>query len=87
MTTGTNTWARGLDIVLDGEVVRVTDAARLQQIADTYEAKYGSDRHFDVKDDGFDGGGGPAFVFEIRPSTVFAFAKNPHSQTRFDVDA
>jgi hypothetical protein len=87
MTTGTNTWARGLDIVLDGEVVRVTDEARLQRIADTYEAKYGSDWHFDVKDGGFDGGGGPAFVFEIRPSAVFAFAKSPHSQTRFDVDA
>jgi len=26
-------------------------------------------------------------VFEIRPSAVFAFAKSPHSQTRFDVDA
>jgi hypothetical protein len=40
-----------------------------------------------VKDGGFDGGGGPAVVFEIRPSAVFAFAKNPHSQTRFDLGA
>ncbi|HEU0213974.1 MAG TPA: pyridoxamine 5'-phosphate oxidase family protein [Jiangellaceae bacterium] len=87
MTTGNNAWAQGLDIVTDGVAVRVTEQARLQQIADTFEAKYGSDWHFDVKDGAFDGGGGPAFVFEVRPSTVFAFAKDPHSQTRFDFDA
>jgi Pyridoxamine 5'-phosphate oxidase len=87
MTTGNNTWAQGLDVVTDGAAVRVTDDARLQQIADSFEAKYGSDWHFDVRDGAFDGGGGPAFVFAVRPSAVFAFAKGPHSQTRFDFDA
>jgi nitroimidazol reductase NimA-like FMN-containing flavoprotein (pyridoxamine 5'-phosphate oxidase superfamily) len=87
ITTGSNAWARGLDVVVDGEAVTITDDARLQRIADTYEAKYGSVWHFDVKDGAFDGGGGPAHVFEIRPAAVFAFAKDPHSQTRFDFDA
>ena len=31
MTTGTNTWAKGLDLVVEGEAVRVTDAAELQR--------------------------------------------------------
>jgi len=87
IATGNNAWAQGLDIVFEGEVVRVADEARLQQIADMYESKYGSDWHFDVKDGAFDGGGGPALVFEVRPSAAFAFAKGPHSQTRFDFGA
>ena len=41
LTTGTNTWAAGLDVVVEGEAVRVTDTEELQPIADAIEAKYG----------------------------------------------
>ena len=83
LTTGRNTWNEGLDIVVEGSVVRIADESRLQQIADAIEEKYGAVWHFDVKDGGFDGGGGTAHVFAVSPSSVFAFAKAPHSQTRF----
>src|SRR3954464_14515176 len=33
-TTGTNTWAKGLDVVVEGRAVRVTDRDALQAIAD-----------------------------------------------------
>src|SRR3712207_5340934 len=48
LTTGTNAWARGLDVVVEGTAVRVSDGDALQRLADAYEAKYGSVWRFDV---------------------------------------
>jgi nitroimidazol reductase NimA-like FMN-containing flavoprotein (pyridoxamine 5'-phosphate oxidase superfamily) len=84
LTTGTNTWAQGMDVVVEGEALRVTDTATLQALADAYVAKYGDDWHFDVEGDAFSSDeGGPAAVFRIEPSKVLAFAKAPHAQTTF----
>lgn len=86
LTTGTNAWAEGLDVVVEGTAVRVSDNAELQRIADAYEAKYGSDWHFDVGDGTFESGGDPAAVFRIEAAKVIAFAKQPHGQTTFRFD-
>jgi general stress protein 26 len=83
LTTGTNAWARGLDVVVEGTAVRVSDRDALQQLADAYEAKYGSTWHFDVGDGVFDSGERAAAVFRIEPDKVMAFAKEPHAQTRY----
>jgi general stress protein 26 len=83
LTTGTNTWARGLDVVVEGTAVRITDHDALQALADAYEAKYGSAWHFDVGDGGFGTGEDTAAVFRIEPAKVLAFAKQPHGQTRY----
>jgi general stress protein 26 len=83
LTTGNNRWAEGLDVVVEGTAVRITDRAVLQRLADAYEAKYGSFWHFEVLDDAFEGGGGPAAVFRIEPAKVMAFAKDPHAQTTY----
>jgi len=84
LTTGTNTWAEGLDVVVEGEAVRITDTAELQRIAEAIEAKYGEFWHFDVAGDAFDGQGeDPAHVFRVEPSKVLAFAKEPHAQTSY----
>ena len=58
LTTGTNTWAAGLDVVVEGIAVRVVDRDELQRLADAYEAKYGSVWHFDVGDGVFGVGRG-----------------------------
>jgi general stress protein 26 len=81
LTTGTNTWDKGLDVVVEGIAVRVTDD--LQAIADAYEAKYGSRWHFDVVEGGFGSQNDVAGVFRIEPTKVLAFAKDPHGQTSF----
>jgi nitroimidazol reductase NimA-like FMN-containing flavoprotein (pyridoxamine 5'-phosphate oxidase superfamily) len=84
MTTGTNTWARGLDVVVEGTVRRVTDNAELQRIADAFVAKYGEVWRFTVGDGVFDGGQGePAAVYRIEAAKVIAFAKEPHGQTTY----
>ena len=83
VTTGTNTWAEGLDVVVEGTAVRVTDREALQALADAYEAKYGSVWHFDVGDGVFVQGDGTAAVFRVEAAKVLAFAKAPHAQTTY----
>jgi general stress protein 26 len=69
LTTGTNTWAAGLDVVVEGTAVRITGNAELQRLADAYEAKYGSVWHFDVADGMFAASGSSgAAVFRIEPA-------------------
>jgi pyridoxine/pyridoxamine 5'-phosphate oxidase len=83
VTTGNNTWARGLDVVVEGTAVRVGDRDSLQRLADAYEAKYGSVWHFDVGDGVFGTGEDAAAVFRIEPAKAIAFAKEPHGQTTY----
>ena len=83
LTTGNNTWASGLDVVVEGTAVRVVDRDVLQRLAEAYEAKYGSEWHFDVGDVVFGTGERAAAVFRIEPTKVLAFAKEPHAHTRY----
>jgi hypothetical protein len=41
LTTGRNTLAESLDVVVEGQVAKVSDEAELDQVANTYESKYG----------------------------------------------
>jgi nitroimidazol reductase NimA-like FMN-containing flavoprotein (pyridoxamine 5'-phosphate oxidase superfamily) len=84
LTTGTNAWASGLDVVVEGTAVRISDDESLRRLADAWEAKYGSEWHWEVADGLFrhaDGGG--AAVFRVEPAKVLAFAKDPHAQTTY----
>src|SRR5262245_52032689 len=40
LTTGSNTWKSGLDVVIEGEARLVTDEARLRDLARAWESKY-----------------------------------------------
>jgi Pyridoxamine 5'-phosphate oxidase len=83
VTTGNNTWAQGLDVVVEGVAVRVVARPALQVLADAYVAKYGEVWRFDVGDDGFRSGEDAAAVFRVEPTKVMAFAKEPHGQTTY----
>jgi general stress protein 26 len=84
LTTGTNTWAQGLDVVLEGRAVRVIDQDALQRIADAYVRKYGEVWRFEVGDGALVGTvEQEAVVFRIEPDKLLAFAKDPHAQTTF----
>ncbi|MEV7864974.1 pyridoxamine 5'-phosphate oxidase family protein [Streptomyces sp. NPDC088124] len=84
LTTGVNTLREGLDLVVEGTAVRVADEARLTALARAWEAKYGTDWHFDVRDGAFAGDAGNiAQVYAVAPRTVFGFGKSPYSQTRW----
>jgi hypothetical protein len=84
VTTGRNQIDEGLDVIVEGDAVRVRDDAHLTSVAGAYEAKYGSEWHFDVKDGSFAHEAGEAWVFAIAPAKVFGFGKGePFSQTRY----
>jgi general stress protein 26 len=83
LTTGTNTWAQGLDVVVEGAAVRVTDGTTLERLAAAIEDKYGDVWHFDVGEGLFQHGGGEAAVFRVDAAKVMAFAKDPHGQTSY----
>jgi general stress protein 26 len=84
LTTGSNRWKEGLDLVVEGNAVLVTDDSRLRTLADLWRSKYQGDWDFAVEDEMFrHGDGGSAVVFEVAPTKVLAFAKGPFAQTRF----
>ena len=84
MVTGRNALGEGLDVVVEGEAVRVEDEARLQRVADAYVAKYGEEWRFTVKDGAFHHEGGEAHLFEVAPASAHAFGKGePFSQTGY----
>ncbi|MFJ8930091.1 pyridoxamine 5'-phosphate oxidase family protein [Streptomyces sp. NPDC102364] len=85
LTTGTNTWAAGFDVVVEGPATRVTEPERLHALAKAWEEKYGPAWHFEVRPDGaFQGQEGPSLVFSVTPTTVFGFGKGEEfTQTRW----
>ena len=86
LTTGRNNLnEEGLDLVVEGDAVRVTDEPLLRRVADLYEAKYGPGWHYDVRDGMIVGlRDNIALVFAVVPTTVFGFGKGAvFSQTRW----
>lgn len=83
LTTGCNELNKGLDVIVEGEAVGVTDEVTLRRVADAFTAKYPDPFKFRI--DEFQGGGGEALVFRIGPSRAFAFRHLPvSSQTRWE---
>src|SRR5688500_11946640 len=84
LTTGTNRWTAGLDVVVEGGPLRVTDSSRLRMLADPWRSKYHGGWDVPVADGAFHhGDGGTAVVFAVAPTKVLAFAKGRFAQTRY----
>jgi hypothetical protein len=77
LTTGCNRWDGGLDVVVEGEAVQVTDDAVLGRVAGAFAAKWDGRWQFIARDGCFRGldGSGEAMVFSVTPAKVFAHAK------------
>ena len=84
LTTGCNEWERGLDVVVEGEAVHVTDERVLERLAEAWTRKWDGRWQFEVRDGSFrhEDGRGEALVFGVKPARVFAFAKGTFGQTR-----
>jgi nitroimidazol reductase NimA-like FMN-containing flavoprotein (pyridoxamine 5'-phosphate oxidase superfamily) len=96
LTTGCNRWDEGLDVVVEGEAVRVTDPAMLERLASAWAAKWDGRWNYTAVEGGFAHGGadggpdgagavdhGPVHVYGVHPSKVLGFGKDPFSQTRY----
>lgn len=83
ITTGCNAIGNGLDIVVEGNAVRVISQAQLELVADAIADKYGPEWRFDVRADALEGRqGNVAWLFRVQPVKVLGFGKgDPFSQT------
>ncbi len=83
LMTGCNQWDGGLDVVVEGQAVRVTDRSTLQRLAEAWARKWDGRWQYEAADDGFQGDEHENVpVFSVRPEKVFAFAKGNFSHTR-----
>jgi general stress protein 26 len=93
LTTGSNQFRSGVDVVVEGRAVRVTDEPLLRRLATMWETKL--DWAFDVVPGGFrdpsvetDDDAQIGFVFAVAPTKVLAFGKGePFSQTRYSFES
>lgn len=84
LTTGTNEYRAGMDVVVEGRAFPIEDRPRLESLAALWLAQY--DWPFTATDEGFvdrDATDSPIPVYELRPCKVLVFTKAPYSQTRF----
>lgn len=82
LMTGCNRWQEGVDIVVEGEAVRVTDDALLERLAETWTSKWDGRWQYEARDGCFHHEPGAAFVFRVVPDKILAFGKGMFSQTR-----
>jgi general stress protein 26 len=85
VTTGSSAFD-GLDVVVEGEAVRVTDEALLRHLAVAYTVKYNDFFGFEVRDGALRAAGADdkGLAFELRTTKAFAFTKGEvFSQTRY----
>jgi general stress protein 26 len=85
LATGCNRWDGGLDVVVEGKAVQVTDDAVLGRIAQAFTAKWDGRWQFTASGGAFRDphGEGGAMVFAVTPAKVFAHAKgDPFGATR-----
>jgi general stress protein 26 len=84
LTTGTNSYRSGIDVVVEGAIERVTDNDMLLRLARLWRDKI--EWVFEVGEGVFldtDAAGHAALVFAVTPSKILAFRKAPYSQTRY----
>ncbi len=83
VTTGNNRYRTGTDVVIEGEVERITDQGSLRGIADLFKRKY--DWDFQIKDEGFQGAEDTvAIVYRVKAAKGFAFQRGDEfGQTRW----
>jgi nitroimidazol reductase NimA-like FMN-containing flavoprotein (pyridoxamine 5'-phosphate oxidase superfamily) len=91
LTTGCNTWNKGLDVVVEGDAVRITDDSVLKRLASVWATKWDGRWKHEVRDGYFyhyDEDEHQVLpysilVFKVLPTKIYAHAKgDPFSHTR-----
>lgn len=81
LMTGCNTWTEGLDAVVEGDAVQVTDDELLRRLAEAWTVKWDGRWQFDTGDGAFQQDG-EVQVYSVTPTKVLAFGKGSFSHTR-----
>jgi nitroimidazol reductase NimA-like FMN-containing flavoprotein (pyridoxamine 5'-phosphate oxidase superfamily) len=94
LTTGSNEWDHGLDVMVEGRAERVTDRATLERLAAAWATKWDGQWQYEVTGTGFAHRSTPAqetgsadpgevHVFAVEPTKILAFTRGGFSQTRY----
>ncbi|WP_029136763.1 pyridoxamine 5'-phosphate oxidase family protein [Nakamurella lactea] len=84
ITTGSNGWTTGLDVVIEGAAATVTDPVELQRFADLMREKYLGAWDYRVRGEFVSPDGESlAGLYRVDPTKVLAFAKGRYAQTRY----
>ncbi len=84
LTTGCNTWNEGLNVVVEGDTVQVTDDDVLKRLASAWTTKWDGRWQFQARDGAFQADHGAALVFSVTPTKVLTFANGPlYGHTRY----
>jgi nitroimidazol reductase NimA-like FMN-containing flavoprotein (pyridoxamine 5'-phosphate oxidase superfamily) len=88
LTTGCNDWDSGVDVVVEGDAIRVTDDTMLNRLSEAWARRWDGRWQYLVRDGCFfhhdedevlsEG----VHVFAVRPTQILAFAKGTFSHTR-----
>jgi len=83
LSTGCNAWDQGLDVMVEGDAVQVTDDDTLRRLAGAWRAKWDGRWQYQVRDGYFyhPGSTHPVLVFAVAPAKVLAFTKGAFSHT------
>jgi len=82
LTTGCNHWDHGLDVVVEGDAVQVSDDSTLKQLATEWQKKWDGRWQFETREGAFHHSAGTALVFAVAPTKVLAFGKGTFTHTR-----
>ena len=82
LMTGCNQWDAGLDVVVEGDAVQVTDDLALQRLASAWATKWDRRWQYQTRNGRFRHAAGEALVFSVTPTKVLAFGKGTFSHTR-----
>jgi general stress protein 26 len=86
LSTGASQWDSGVDVIIEGDAVRVTDEDLLERLAEAWAAKWDGRWQMTVRDGAFHGFG-VSDVYSVTPVKIFAHAKgDPFGQTRHRFD-
>jgi general stress protein 26 len=86
LITGSLHWNEGLDVVVDGDAVQVTDQDTLERLAKVWATKWDGRWQYEkqMRDGVFYEG---ALVFEVRPTRVYASSQgDPFGHTRYQFE-
>jgi nitroimidazol reductase NimA-like FMN-containing flavoprotein (pyridoxamine 5'-phosphate oxidase superfamily) len=88
LTTGSNQWDSGLDVMVEGDAVQVTDDDVLTHLAELWATKWDGQWQYQVRDGSFRHDDGPEaqaeaiLVYSVAPAKILAFGKGTFSHTR-----
>ena len=82
LTTGCSRWDEGLDVVVEGDAVQVTDDGVLERLAAAWATKWDGRWQFQARDGAFHHPSGEALVFSVKPAKILAFGKGGFTHTR-----